>query len=1153
MDLPNSRLLALLLLAAAATSDISLAAEPAPVVKAPDPDQTMARLRDCLSVPEARQHPPKVLHAQHPTARPSLAPAVSPETPAAPPDVADCLEPGTLGALKYLAQIEAEASSQQEALRMATAQVTQQGTEIVDLQRQFTTLQTRPPSVIVHKLPIPVPTLVPMPSTEIAQVEVLVKREDQQEALANTDPPKKPYRTIEPDARIREEFPDAETIDFLIATVPDPRVPRHSRSFDNNILAIRRGMVDSGFMLDRFVLPWRAEEPEKTKTANPNSRNSDSSPQASQYGLMLFRMDAWRGNKAPSSRHERIIAIYLVPETATYGVAGKAFSAAAQRIIEQLGDHCPKVGAPGNGVPQDRPPNPSLLVIGPNFSGSVDSLRAFAIRSRNSGEHLSISAVSPSITVRSNAFANIADLFAIQSYAVSDDNKLRQAEQLIQRILTPAGNLKDQVALLTEDSAFGSGICAKGDTSSLPGLCETAWKLTFPVNIADLRSMNQEIHREQEARLPLNPFSSHRHLPLDQGSENGSEYPETEQARLTSISASVELDRAVNHLRDLQIRVVIIAATDVRDRLFLIERLRQRLPNALVIDLETDRLLGHEQVVSAARGTLTLASTPISAAYLSVAGKHLKVWADDRQANLAKIISTVADTSKKPMSSLRDYTASKKTNVPGNFPAEIAETRCSYIPELLPHERPEEVIAYAVGITGLQPVDRDLPGPERLRALLALPIFVFICAIVWFVFPGNQKGLALPFALASLSVLFVAALICHISALLIALCQIATLCWMYHHGAAAAQPLANSWRSLRDELPTVTVTCLLMLLALAVLAWKIDSPAAVQISAKPPWIGVFPAMSGLALMPALLGAAATLMTDAAAWLGLSRAWAGQERRFARIFPPTQFPALARSCQRCPVGILGPPAAITLALALELALSALTRQQFRLTYDGWWAAACMSLASTFLILLASLATARALRHGKRLRIMCGILAAERDQPLHEPPLNGLLAWDPHSAALMRFPSTPVLVQPDMRENSPYCVRQFVYATFSREIHLMRWSLALSSLNAIVVISLLYLYPMTASSLLAMLSLGLMGTNAMIFARQRKRLEACEALRLLICNRKDASSGQMAQAFFILLPSLIALITAFVVIAVPGVLENSGNLLELLSAFSKSAGR
>lgn len=56
MDLPNSRLLALLLLAPAKTSDISLSAEPAPAVNAPDPDQAMARLYDYLSVPEARQH-----------------------------------------------------------------------------------------------------------------------------------------------------------------------------------------------------------------------------------------------------------------------------------------------------------------------------------------------------------------------------------------------------------------------------------------------------------------------------------------------------------------------------------------------------------------------------------------------------------------------------------------------------------------------------------------------------------------------------------------------------------------------------------------------------------------------------------------------------------------------------------------------------------------------------------------------------------------------------------------------------------------------------------------------------------------------------------------------------------------------------------------
>lgn len=81
---------------------------------------------------------------------------------------------------------------------------------------------------------------------------------------------------------------------------------------------------------------------------------------------------------------------------------------------------------------------------------------------------------------------------------------------------------KAWIALLTEDSAFGSNICNNSLDGPRPALCRKALKLTFPVNIAALRSMKQEQHHQLEARLRGNPFASRRQLPLEQANENGS-------------------------------------------------------------------------------------------------------------------------------------------------------------------------------------------------------------------------------------------------------------------------------------------------------------------------------------------------------------------------------------------------------------------------------------------------------------------------------------------------------------------------------------------------------------------------------------------------------------------------------------------------------
>ena len=83
------------------------------------------------------------------------------------------------------------------------------------------------------------------------------------------------------------------------------------------------------------------------------------------------------------------------------------------------------------------------------------------------------------------------------------------------------------------------------------------------------------------------------HLSLDVGADNGSEFPENRQSKLTAASQQLALDHVLDQLEQFDPKMVIVVATDVRDRLFLFDQLRHRLPSAMLIDLETDVLLAH--------------------------------------------------------------------------------------------------------------------------------------------------------------------------------------------------------------------------------------------------------------------------------------------------------------------------------------------------------------------------------------------------------------------------------------------------------------------------------------------------------------------------------------------------------------------------------
>ena len=446
---------------------------------------------------------------------------------------------------------------------------------------------------------------------------------------------------VDPTSDLAKLYPHAGSIGLALAVVPDPHIPRYRRLFDLEVQAITLGMLNDGYVLDRYSFPWSSAE-----GALPDSERAA-------FGLMVFRCDGWRGHVCQdlstlpaaadptSGLTTRVRAIYLVTDTATWGVSTPPLICAAKRIREHLGaaptpdapDGCAR--APANekanvellrfpGHCESPASRKTLIVLGPNFSGGMDSI----------GEHVTdvlgpeitdLCLVSSTTTESSNPRAEKAyEHLAYVPLAVDDGTKLLRLADLAEvfgffdpeETAGPDSPRSRDVAFLTEASTFGYGVCNPWTQMSPEKLerinkfCRDALILRFPAAIADIRYgiTQQRDSQPGSVEAAVKAALQEEHLTLDAGADNGSEFPESRQSKLTAASQQLALDHVLDQLEQIDPKMVIVVATDVRDRLFLFDQLRNRLPSAMLIDLETDVLLAHPDFLHASRGAVTVAS-----------------------------------------------------------------------------------------------------------------------------------------------------------------------------------------------------------------------------------------------------------------------------------------------------------------------------------------------------------------------------------------------------------------------------------------------------------------------------------------------------------------------------------------------------------------
>lgn len=347
---------------------------------------------------------------------------------------------------------------------------------------------------------------------------------------------------------------------------------------------------------------WNASKPIKVPIADDG------------YGILAYRKDEWRCDaddecgKCSRCRTNgtRVALLFVVAERMTSGVDGRAMLDAWLAIEE----------ARAFSLIDSTPSCSSLEIVGPAYSGSLGSMtrpiQLIAQGAHANSRTASVSVVSPTATAGSNDQWARSQFPAMTDGCASDDCPRYvvsytqigagdlEKEQLIEGLLPP---YKKEVMLLVEDSIWGASV-AEGFKG--PG------RVRFPPNVRELSIGAKAVAHVGGVPDFLSAFRFGGELRLDAdiGSEFVPKYAQQTTARTLERQLMGTMERLKRDWKPGS--PIVIAATDVRDQLFMARRVRAVLPGARLIFLEADNLLAHPDYVDATRGAWVISSANLT-------------------------------------------------------------------------------------------------------------------------------------------------------------------------------------------------------------------------------------------------------------------------------------------------------------------------------------------------------------------------------------------------------------------------------------------------------------------------------------------------------------------------------------------------------------
>lgn len=407
----------------------------------------------------------------------------------------------------------------------------------------------------------------------------------------------------------------------LIALVPDPLDSHLPLTFDNAISSIVQAFREHGFVRDRQAFLWQYGGKGASEAALV-------APWREQPSAILFRKAVSTG--ARSSRTQlpaapqnisaqeatsELVLVLLVGETPTAGIHRTAFFRALDFVTA---NHLSV---------KDATNRLCVPIIGPTFSGSSDSLqlsiRQWFARLPETHKperirHVELQIVSGSATATENKdfldFKLDGNYTLTSKYHATVLPDVATKELLLKHLVVEHGMKPERIAILTEDTAYGSSSnkSTSGSNNSKSGSVRV---IPFPLSLSRMRS---EYQKSEKANGPAGDSAANklnvqrRNVTLESESTNKAVDAIPTFSSVTPATADLALARILETIKQEEIQAVGIMATDVQDVLFLARQVRMYSPDVLLFTTENEVLYTHSDLANYMRGMLVAATYPLS-------------------------------------------------------------------------------------------------------------------------------------------------------------------------------------------------------------------------------------------------------------------------------------------------------------------------------------------------------------------------------------------------------------------------------------------------------------------------------------------------------------------------------------------------------------
>jgi hypothetical protein len=379
--------------------------------------------------------------------------------------------------------------------------------------------------------------------------------------------------------------PKRAKLRIVVATVPDPSETEMSAEFDRDIEAIQAAATAGHYNYTRFWFPWR-----------PNSSVSEQSTDAEEEarrreepGILCFHRNDTDLNHA----RERLFVL-LVGETPTSGV-NRLQLAHALYYREQLLENT-QISDQDLG---------ELKIAGPHFSSSFPAIQDVLDRAlytkdtQPAAKRASVPIVrfvSPDVSGNDfiEEFKNFCNQQTPNCTLQTLSLRSTDVRSSVIPYLVSIGYRSDQIAYLGEDeSSFGGNELNPLKTDPLNETKDDyGLKLHFPRDLSSVRSLSDAQSKkaaESESRyfalptgLPQTQLTVREPTDSDSPSAFGQLQETAEVAR--------SLENVVAQMRRHRIRAVVIGASNPLDRIYLLEYLRDQLPDVRTATVNADQL-----------------------------------------------------------------------------------------------------------------------------------------------------------------------------------------------------------------------------------------------------------------------------------------------------------------------------------------------------------------------------------------------------------------------------------------------------------------------------------------------------------------------------------------------------------------------------------